>query len=57
MDALLTVEEIPANPKVHPNTVYEMAKNGEIPSNQIHGFRESASQDLLKAEGFIEIPF
>ena len=32
MDALLTVEEVAAVLKFHPNTVYEKAKSGEIPS-------------------------
>lgn len=32
MDALLTVEEVAAVLKLHPNTVYQKAKNGEIPS-------------------------
>ncbi len=32
MDALLTVGEVAAILKVHPNTVYEKAKSGEIPS-------------------------
>jgi len=32
MDALLTVGEVAAILKVHTNTVYEKAKNGEIPS-------------------------
>ena len=32
MDALLTVEEVAAVLKLHPNTIYEKAKNGEIPS-------------------------
>jgi excisionase family DNA binding protein len=32
MDALLTVGEVAAIRKLHPNTVYEKAKNGEIPS-------------------------
>ena len=32
MDALLTVEEVAAVLKLHPNTVYEKVKNGEIPS-------------------------
>jgi len=32
MDALLTVDEVAAVLKVHSNTVYKKAKNGEIPS-------------------------
>jgi excisionase family DNA binding protein len=32
MDALLTVNDIAAVLKVHPNTIYKKAKNGEIPS-------------------------
>jgi excisionase family DNA binding protein len=32
MDALLTVNDVAAVLKVHPNTVYEKTKNGEIPS-------------------------
>jgi excisionase family DNA binding protein len=32
MDALLTVAEVAAILRVHPNTVYKKAKNGEIPS-------------------------
>ena len=32
MDALLTAKEVAAILRVHPNTVYEKAKNGEIPS-------------------------
>jgi excisionase family DNA binding protein len=32
MDALLTVDDVAAVFKVHPNTVYKKAKNGEIPS-------------------------
>lgn len=32
MDALLTVNDVAAILKVHPNTVYKKAKNGEIPS-------------------------
>jgi excisionase family DNA binding protein len=32
MDALLTVNDVAAILKVHPNTIYKKAKNGEIPS-------------------------
>jgi excisionase family DNA binding protein len=48
MDALLTVDDLAAILRVHPNTVYKKAKNGEIPSVRTSNSRVRFTEKDIK---------